>query len=242
MLSARKAASDIVQQGDRLFRWRGGEVSRLESLFDAVIALALTLIVVSIEVPSSFDALLDSFYKLPAFAVCFAILLMCWYYHFLFHRRYGIEDFPIVVLNGILMFLVVFYVYPLKFLYTLMFAQRGEINITAEQIPLLMIMYSGGFVAIFILMFLMYGYAYLKREGLNLNANEVALTRLKLGEHGCYIAIGIVSIVLATLPDMSPIAGLVYCAIAPMQFFNGLFWGRYVDGAQPDEDDASNGE
>ena len=27
------------------------------------------------------------------FAVCFAILVMVWHYHYLFHRRFGFEDF-----------------------------------------------------------------------------------------------------------------------------------------------------
>ena len=40
MFGLRKSADEIVQQGDRFFRWRGGDVSRLESLFDAVVALA----------------------------------------------------------------------------------------------------------------------------------------------------------------------------------------------------------
>lgn len=75
MLPLRQSPSDIVQQADKYFRWRGGEVFRLESLFDAIIALAPTLIVVSVEVPSSFAELTESFRKLPAFAICFAILV-----------------------------------------------------------------------------------------------------------------------------------------------------------------------
>ena len=35
---------------DQAFRWRGGEVSRLEGLSDAVFAFAVTLLVVSLEV------------------------------------------------------------------------------------------------------------------------------------------------------------------------------------------------
>jgi len=36
------------QAGETDFRWRGGGVSRIEALSDAVFALALTLIVVSL--------------------------------------------------------------------------------------------------------------------------------------------------------------------------------------------------
>lgn len=220
-----KSAQLRIMQGDRFFRWRGGDVSRLESLFDAVIALALTLIVVSVEVPSSFDALLGAFQKLPAFAICFAILVMCWYYNFLFHRRYGIEDFPITILNSILMFLVVFYVYPLKFLYAFMFSQ-AETTITREQVPLLMYMYSGGFVAIFANLLVMYAYAYVKRVGLELSPNEIILTKMKLSELSIYVFVGSLSILLVAILNSAASAGLIYCMIGPAQGVNGFIWGR----------------
>jgi uncharacterized membrane protein len=41
------------------FRWRGKEISRLEGLSDAVVAFAVTLLVVSLEVPRTFDELLS---------------------------------------------------------------------------------------------------------------------------------------------------------------------------------------
>jgi hypothetical protein len=59
---------------DPLFRWRGGDVSRLEALTDVVFAFSLTLIVVSLEVPKSFDDLLQMVKSTPVFAVCFLLL------------------------------------------------------------------------------------------------------------------------------------------------------------------------
>ena len=103
---------------DPLFRWRGGEISRIEGLSDAVFAFALALIVVSLEVPRTYDDLLAVIRTFPAFAVCFALLMMCWYYHYKFFRRYGLEDFPTILLNTLLLFVILFYVYPLKFLFT----------------------------------------------------------------------------------------------------------------------------
>ena len=59
----RDAAMRVVQ--------RGADVSRVETLFDAVIALAMTLVIVSLDVPERYDDLIESFRRLPAFAACF---------------------------------------------------------------------------------------------------------------------------------------------------------------------------
>ena len=39
-----------------------------------------------------------------------------WGRHYYFFRYYGLEDITTIVLNTLLLFLVLFYVYPLKFL------------------------------------------------------------------------------------------------------------------------------
>jgi uncharacterized membrane protein len=88
-------------QGERDFRWRGGDVSRLEGLTDAVFALSLTLIVVSLRVPSTFAELLEDFRQLPVFAATFAILYWIWHCHYQFHRRYGLEDSGTIWLNAL---------------------------------------------------------------------------------------------------------------------------------------------
>jgi hypothetical protein len=68
---------------------RGREVTRLESFSDAVFGFALTLLVVSLEVPKSFADLIDAMQGFPGFAVCFTMLAMLWNSHYKFSRRYG---------------------------------------------------------------------------------------------------------------------------------------------------------
>ncbi len=97
------------------FRWRSREVSRLEGLSDAVMGFALTLLVVSLEVPQTFDALLATMRGFAAFAVCFGLLIVIWHEHYTFFRRYGLHDTYVMVWNTVLLFVIVFYVYPLKF-------------------------------------------------------------------------------------------------------------------------------
>ena len=92
-----------VPQGfgaDQAFRWRGGEISRLEGLSDAVFAFAVTLLVVSLEVPETFDELLHVLRGFFAFAVCFAILFWVWYDHYRFFRRYGLVSIALVAVGG----------------------------------------------------------------------------------------------------------------------------------------------
>jgi hypothetical protein len=55
-----------------------------------------------------------------AFAICFALLLQVWHEQYRFFRRYDLQDSISIVLNCILLFLVLFYAYPLKFLFTLL--------------------------------------------------------------------------------------------------------------------------
>ena len=101
------------------FRMRGREVTRLESFADAIFAFALTLLIVSLEVPKSLADLIGTMRGFPAFAVCFTLLATLWNTHYKSSRRYGLDDPTTRFLTCILLFIVLFYVYPLKFFFTL---------------------------------------------------------------------------------------------------------------------------
>src|SRR5271167_2798365 len=127
----RKHLISSQTSGEPGFRWRGGEITRLEGFSDAVFAFAVTLLVVSLEVPKTFTELLAAMRGFAAFAVCFALLADVWYNHYRFFRRYGLQDPWTVFLNCVLLFFVLFYVYPLKFLFSTVFNNSGKI--AAEQ-------------------------------------------------------------------------------------------------------------
>ena len=220
----------LAQQGfgaDRGFRWRGGEISRLEGLSDAVFAFAVTLLVVSLEVPETFDQLLQVLRGFFAFAVCFAILFWVWYDHYRFFRRYGLADGITTILTGVLLFIVLFYVYPMKFLFTTLFDQMlGDALANAierRQVPQLMLVYGAGFIAVQLVFILLYLHAYRLADSLELDDYERLTTRSELQGFGLNMLIGLASIAIVTVggPDAAFWSGMAYMLIMPAQTVNG---------------------
>src|SRR2546423_12115859 len=86
------------------FRWRSHEISRIEGLSDAVFAFAVTLLVVSLEVPKTFNELAETMRGFGAFAISFVLLFGVWFNQYKFFRRYGLQDTVTVLLNAALLF------------------------------------------------------------------------------------------------------------------------------------------
>lgn len=220
---------------DRLFRWRSHEVNRLEAFSDAVFAFALTLLVVALEVPRTYQQLLDAVRGFPAFAACFALLYMLWFHHYTYFRRYGLVDRFVVVWNAVLVFLVLFFVYPLKFLFSLLFGawmvNLGWIDpATSTEFVArlrdgmqgwdprqLMLIYSGGYLAVSVVFLLLYRHAWKLRDALELDALERHLTVDSLYAHCVDIGVAILSMAIAWLGDQqqSIWAGVAYALIGP---------------------------
>lgn len=222
------------------FRERGAEITRLETLSDAVFAFAITLLVVSLEVPGTFNALLDAMRGFLAFAVCFTFLLWIWHQHTSFFRRYRLEDSATVALNGVLLFVVLFYVYPLKFLWTLLLgglsggpmtvSHNGgtEPVILVEQTPTLMIIYALGFVAVFLSLALLYLRAWQEREALGLSETEVLDARMYFWENVGVASVGVVSMAISGLggPRFGFLAGMSYMLVGVVKTGHGYLHGH----------------
>src|SRR5437660_8017706 len=192
---------------NKKFRWRSHEVSRTEGLSDAVFGFAITLLVVSLEVPRTFSELMYAMRGFGAFAISFTLLFIVWYNQYKFFRRYGLQDNVTMVLNGILLFVVLFYVYPLKFVFTLivnLFSGGGaELRLpngtvermveSTDQIATLMIIFGAGYVAVFGVFVLLYWHAYRRRATLELNELETFDTRVDIQESALNVGIGSVS-------------------------------------------------
>ncbi|HEY0406527.1 MAG TPA: TMEM175 family protein [Pyrinomonadaceae bacterium] len=222
------------------FRWRGHEVSRLEGLADAVFGFAITLLVVSLEVPKTFTELVGMMNGLGAFAISFLMLFVVWFNHYRFFRRYGLQDNVTIWLNAILLFVILFYVYPLKFLFTwLLNMFTGGHGMTQladgttakmvenEQTATLMIIFGVGYVAAFLIFVLLYWHAYRKRVELELNELERFDTRNEMQESGINVVIGLISLALASIggPRYASMAGIVYLLLGPAMGIHGFMMG-----------------
>jgi len=219
----RKALVKKKDYSHKGFHYRGHEVKRIETFSDAVFAFAVTLLIVSLEVPKTFEELMITMRGFFAFAISFTLLILIWYEQHTFFRRYGLEDVKIVVLNSALMFVVLFYVYPLKFLFTLLFSgyiytgTKNPFFISGQDFPLLMSIYGVGYMIIYSLFFFMYLHVLSKKEYLKLNAVEVFDTRTKLFANLLLISIGFLSVItsLVARPEYASLSGFVYMLIGP---------------------------
>ena len=214
-----------VAKQEPLFR-RHREVSRLEGFSDAVFGFAITLLVVSLAVPTSFDDFLKGIAGVPAFAVTFALLAAIWYAQYSFFRRYDFEDAWVVILNLVLLFVVLVYVYPLKFLYLAVF-NANQVQLRPDQVPQLFIVYGAGFAAVFIVLSLLHVHAYRSQAQLDLSSLEIYELRASILRYASIAAVGVLSALIAfVLPNESALAGFVYFLIAVPSVVVGALVGR----------------
>ena len=182
---------------------REGDITRVEAFSDAMIAFAATLLVVSLEPPHTFDELVTNLYGFVPFGLSFAALFLIWMVHTTLFRRYPLNDKPSILLNGLLLFTVLFYVYPLKFLaasFASLFSVRAGVTIgTLDNLRGLFMLYAVGWMVVFTLFALLYRRAYQNREQLSLTPVEaydaITWSRHYIG----FVLAGVLSLVIAYL-------------------------------------------
>ena len=202
------------------FRHRAREVSRIEAFSDIVFGFALTLLVVALEVPDSYEELMHDMRGFLGFAICFATLMWIWHAHHTFFRRYALTDGYTIVINTMLLFIVLYYTYPLKFLFSLV---TGSVHGGGVDVSMLFLIYGLGFIGIFSLFVLLYLHAYHRRDELQLSELEVHDTKSAMWMYGSHIAIGVLSVLISQLLPWRFIglAGWAYALLGPVSAFVG---------------------
>lgn len=216
-----------LSAGEPHFRWRGREATRLEGFSDAVFGFAITLLILLLDPPKNSRDLIWQMLSFPIpFAVCFALLASVWYSHNAFFRRYGLSDPWTVFLNTILLFFVLFILYPLKFVFTALVSdlfRRWGITIegttldtdSAHQLAMilddatpLLSAFGLAYAGVSLVYLLLYAHAWRLRERLGLDAAERHVTKGTMISHTGDCAVAFLSIALAVFGH---VALAVYC-------------------------------
>jgi len=219
---------------DGVFRIRGKDISRVEGLSDAVFGFAITLLVVSLEVPKTSAEVLQAMRGFFAFAFTFAILFSVWRLQFTFFRRYGLEDNTTVSLTAVLLFVILFFIYPLKYVIgTLVerillhagFPGMAHVEaLSGSGIQLLLIAFGLGWTAVLGVFALLYRHAYRQREALELTPVEALATQASMWRCQVSILPGVLGAVMNAIvyfkPSLQEPAGYVgLAALIPVVIF-----------------------
>jgi hypothetical protein len=217
---------------------RRHEITRLEALSDAVFAFAATLLVVALEVPKTYPELVENLRGFLAFGLSFAMLVLIWVAHNGFFRRFGMQDNGTVLLNSLLLFVVLFYVYPLKFLATTLVASligqgvetgRRDFGFASlDDLGHLFAIYGAGFAAVFLCLVLMYRRAGAKAEELGLSPLERHDAYARSRHYGMFVLVALLSIGLAEsgIGLRFGVPGFVYALLGPLCAAMGVWNAR----------------
>lgn len=203
--------AEFAQSRNKEFRPRGVEPARLEGFSDACFGMAITVLLISASPPSNIDQLRRFVWDIIPFALCLAFIVLVWYEHFLFFYRYGLRNGKVIVLNSLFLVIVLFYVYPFKFLATLLLIPIsmlfGASDLRAEVVGMikgsdvgeLMIMYGLGAAAMFFVVALMYREALSKKEDLQLSELEIFDTKASVRTNLLMAMIPFLSVLMAII-------------------------------------------
>ncbi len=211
--------------GPKTVRWRQHSATRIESFTDSVFAFAVTLIVVSLQVPETFKELMYSLSGFMGFAACFLIIMLIWFEQYMFFRKYGLQDVKTIFLNSVLLFVVLLYVYPLKFVFSLITqgntvvhpdGTRFEKLTSNSEVDQLMLIYGIGFMVIYGIFLLLHHHALSKKAEIRLNNIEIYNTKTSIYGNIAMMSIALLSIAFA-------VSGLI--TNYHLSFLSGMCYG-----------------
>lgn len=229
------------------FKIRSDSPSRLENFSDAVFAFSITLLMISLEVPQTFTQILELTDELIAFAITIIPLFIIWQQHRQFFRRYGLDDRVVLKWNTILLFIVLIFIFPLKFLSLFLVRFYSSVlfgtptvfgtMINGEQVPMLMVYYGLGALGLIFVFSRFYKHALNKKDELELNTYELKHTEYykRLFTHLCYVPIisivFVIVIMFFNVTIASVVSGVLY-ALTGVVFVINQRWLKKVSGSR----------
>jgi Endosomal/lysosomal potassium channel TMEM175 len=208
----------------RGFRLRGIEMTRLETFIDAAFAFAITMLVIAAQqIPDDIETLLAAFKNVPAFIASIVVLGIFWRGHWLWSRRYGLEDGMSIFISWAMIATILIYIYPLKAVFSSMWflLSGGRVGHalgphSEPQVRALFALFALGFTTIALEMVLLNWRAWQLREPLQLNVEEKSITLHEVTGWSIPVSVGILSFILALSLPREHIAwsGWVYFSMA----------------------------
>src|SRR6201982_2390164 len=219
------------------FRWRGIEMTRLETFIDAAFAFAISMLVIAAhQIPDNIVALLAAFKNVPTFFCSIGVLGIYWRGHWLWSRRYGLEDGVSILISWALIVTILIFIYPLKAIFGAMWhllsngqvGQPVSLHTTEAQARTIFASYALGLIAISAEILLLNLRAWQLREPLRLNARERLMTRGELTGWSIPVSVGLVSLVFSFTLPIEQIAwcGWVYFLMAILVRVHGFLHKR----------------
>jgi len=228
------------------FRLRGMEMTRLETFIDAAFAFAISMLVIAAQqIPDNIQTLLAAFKNVPTFVCSIAVLGIFWWGHWLWSRRYGLEDGVSILISWAMIVTILIFIYPLKALFGAMWyflssgqiGQQSSLHTTEAQARTLFAIYALGSIAISAEILLLNLRAWQLREPLRLNERESLMTRSELSGWSIPVSVGIVSLVLALTLPIGQIqwSGWVYFSMIILVPLHNQYLKRKDKGARNKE-------
>jgi uncharacterized membrane protein len=222
---------------DPKINYRGEATTRLDSLTDAVFGIAITLLIFNISEANSFNDLLLFAKSFPALLMSILFLILIWQEHVSFSLIYSTNSKPIRILNVFFITLVIFYIYPLKFLSRLLtnlfFNTNLKLNIEGNEIPQLMIFYGTVTFAIYGILYLFYISVLRQKQKYDFTEYEVLYTKFQSIRIIIMFSVPLLSVIISliifrySIVWSSIIGGITYGLYPPlMTIWNKIFTKR----------------
>ena len=154
----------------------------------------------------------------------------------MFRRRYDLEDGVTMSLNPVVLFLILVYIYPLKFMadfvvdfFTGAFSGEAAVDavLSFAQVKWLYVIYGGFFAALYGVFALLYAHALRRADDIGLNPRERSYTRFEV-EQGVGVGLlsgGIIALAFilpAELSELSPFVGALFALMGVNAYVCGV--------------------
>src|SRR5256714_6772686 len=113
------------------------------------------LVIAAQQIPDDVKTLLAAFKNVPAFVASIVVLGIFWRGHWLWSRRYGLEDGVSIFISWAMIVTILIYIYPLKAIFSSMWYLLSDFRLghtmgaqSGAQTRAVFVIFALGFIAI----------------------------------------------------------------------------------------------